>query len=75
MAELKPCPFCGENKAYIVHNIEMEPDGITCPVCNFVVRYSRIRVKAGERFEIAINKMTEAWNRRAGREEEDNERA
>ena len=39
MSDLKPCPFCGESKAYIVYNIEMEPDGITCPTCHIVVRF------------------------------------
>ena len=62
--ELKPCPFCGESKTYIVYNIEMEPDGITCPVCHIVVRFPRIKIKGGEKFEVAIGKMTDAWNRR-----------
>ncbi|WP_205838925.1 Lar family restriction alleviation protein [Bilifractor porci] len=62
---LKPCPFCGESKEYIVYNIEMEPDGITCPVCHIVVRFPHIKVKGGEKFEVAIGKMTDAWNRRA----------
>ena len=63
--QIKPCPFCGESKVYIVYNIEMEPDGITCPTCHIVVRFPRIRVKGGEKFEVAIGKMTDVWNRRA----------
>lgn len=61
---LKPCPFCGRDGAYIVHNIEMEPDGITCPTCHIIIRFPRIKVKNGERFGVAMGKMTEAWNRR-----------
>ena len=62
--DLKPCPFCGESGAYIVYNIEMEPDGIACPTCHIVIRFPRIKVRGGEKFEIAISKMAEAWNRR-----------
>ncbi len=62
--KLKPCPFCGESKAYNVYNIEMEPDGIACPTCNIVIRFPRIKVRGGEKFEIAISKMAEVWNRR-----------
>lgn len=62
--KLKPCPFCGESKAYNVYNIEMEPDGIACPTCHIVIRFPRIKVRGGEKFEIAINKMAEVWNRR-----------
>ena len=69
--KLKPCPFCGESIAYIVYNIEMEPDGITCPACHIVVRFPRIKVKGGEKFEVAIGKMTDAWNRRAGEQDDD----
>ncbi len=64
MSELKRCPFCGESKAYIVYNIEMEPDGIACHTCHIVIRFPRIKVRGGEKFEIAINKMAEVWNRR-----------
>lgn len=71
MAELKPCPFCGERKAYVVYNIEMETDGITCPICHIVLRFPRIRVKGGERFEVAIDKMMDVWNRRANDEQDD----
>lgn len=67
MIELKPCPFCGCKNVYHVYNIEMEPDGITCPNCHIVVRYSRIHVQNGERYEVAMGKMAEAWNRRAGK--------
>lgn len=67
--ELKPCPFCGGTKAYIVHNIEMEPDGIVCPMCHIVVRFPRIKVRGGERFEVAMSKMADAWNRRTNNDE------
>ena len=64
MTKLKPCPFCGSNEIRYVYNVEMEPDGITCPVCHIVLRFPRIHVKGGERFEVAMNKMADAWNRR-----------
>ena len=65
MTDLKPCPFCGESRAYPAYNIEMEPDGIVCPICHIIIRFPRIKVRGGEKFEIAINKMAEVWNRRA----------
>ena len=65
MGTLKPCPFCGGAKISHVYNIEMEPDGIICHDCHIIVRFPRIHVKGGERFEVAMNKMAEAWNRRA----------
>ena len=69
MSELKPCPFCGGSKAYIICNIELEPDGITCPTCHIVMRFPRIRVKGNEKFGVAIGKMTDVWNRRAGEQD------
>ncbi len=64
MRELKPCPFCGE-KVRFTYNIEFEPDGIMCATCHTVMRFIRIRAKSGEKFEVAMNKMAEIWNRRA----------
>ena len=64
MDELKPCPFCG-NEVDFNYNLGLEPDGITCRRCFMIVRFSRIRVKNGEKFEVAMNKMADAWNRRA----------
>ena len=65
MEELRPCPFCGNRSVYFTHNMDLEPDGITCRRCHIVVRFSRIRVKGGEKFEIAMNEMADVWNRRA----------
>lgn len=62
---LKSCPFCGNKTVHFVYNIEMEPDGITCFTCHIIVRYPRIHVRGGERFEVVMNRMAEAWNRRS----------
>ena len=71
LTDLKRCPFCGESKAYYTHNLDMGPDGITCPVCHIIVRFPRARCKAGERFEAAMNRMAEIWNMREGSHETD----
>ncbi len=39
-------------------------DGVKCHACGYLLRYFRIRVKAGEIYEIAMKKIAEAWNRR-----------
>ena len=68
--KLKPCPFCGNDLSYFTHNLDLEPDGITCQRCHIVVRFSRISVKGGEKFEVAMNKMAEVWNRRTIKDED-----
>jgi transcriptional regulator with XRE-family HTH domain len=60
---LEPCPFCGEPVQY-VYNADMEPDGIACMNCHVIVRFPRARVRGGEKFEVAVRKMAEIWNRR-----------
>ena len=64
MPELKPCPLCG-GKVKFNYNIDFEPDSIACNACHMFVRFSRIRVKGNEKFEVVLKKMAEAWNRRA----------
>ena len=55
MTELKPCPFCGADKAYYVSVSRNNPSGyIYCPVCNI-------------EFNSAVltrNDLIEKWNRR-----------
>ena len=63
--KLKPCPFCG-NPVWFNYNMDLEPDGVKCQACGYLLRYFGIRVKAGEKYEIAMKKIAEAWNRRLG---------
>lgn len=64
MSELKPCPFCGYENPYFAHNVECEPNGIVCMKCHTIVRFMRIKVRKGERFQVAMDKMAEIWNTR-----------
>ena len=64
MTELKPCPFCGKPVDYS-YDLNLGPNGIMCLNCRIVVRYMRISVKGKEKFEVAMDKMAESWNRRA----------
>lgn len=61
--KLKTCPLCGSAVRFN-YNGEFEPDGIWCPECKMLVRFTRIKVKAGEKFSVCMEKLTEAWNRR-----------
>lgn len=61
--KLKPCPFCG-SEVWFNHNMELEPDGIHCQQCGFVIRWLGVRAKPGEKFEVVMKKIAEKWNRR-----------
>lgn len=61
--ELKPCPFCGA-PVWFNHNMELEPDGIHCQQCGFVIRWLGVRAKPREKFEVVMKKLAERWNRR-----------
>lgn len=66
--KLKPCPFCG-GKVDFNYNMNLEPDGIRCMKCRYVLKYMRIRVeKSTEPYRIVMNKMATEWNRRAENE-------
>lgn len=66
---LEPCPFCG-GKVDFSFNIELEPDGIRCGRCKFILRYPRIRItKNTEPFSVVMDKMANEWNKRAKMEE------
>ena len=65
--KLKTCPFCG-GLVYFNYNGDLEPDGIHCPNCHMVIRWSKIRVKAGEKFSVCMEKLTRAWNQRGNAE-------
>ena len=61
--DLKPCPFCGR-KVTFGYDANLEPYGIICPCCHAETIFYRIKVKKGEKFEVAMKQMAEAWNRR-----------
>lgn len=70
MTELKPCPFCG-GKVEFNFNIELEPDGVRCARCKYILRYPSIRVKKStEPFSVVMDKMADKWNTRAKTEVE-----
>lgn len=70
MAELKPCPFCGEVKFieldYIEHPVSKRPNGyryvgkVSCVACGVVVTSSGFH----ESVESAYYAAVERWNRR-----------
>ncbi len=65
MIDLEPCPFCG-SPAWFNYNMDLEPDGIRCDNCRYVIRFTRIRQRSGEKFEMTMQRLAEAWNRRQG---------
>ncbi len=63
MSDLKPCPHCG-GKVKFNHNAELIPDGIFCPNCHMMVRFTTIHANRGDKFEVIMDELAEAWNRR-----------
>jgi len=74
MAELKPCPFCGQVKFleldYIEHPVSNRPYGyryvgkVTCVSCGVHILSSGFHDSA----ESAYHDAVRAWNRRADNE-------
>ena len=63
-ANLKSCPFCG-NKVKFAYDADFVPYGVTCSTCHMVVKFMRIGMKKGEKFEDVMNRMADIWNRRS----------
>jgi len=62
--ELKPCPFCGGHVDY-EYNLDLEPWGVGCRSCKYVVKYYGIpKTKRAVTFGEIQNVMAEKWNRR-----------
>lgn len=64
MIELKRCPFCGGAVRYN-YNLDGEPTSIWCEHCHCLTTFSRIRAKRGDNFGKVMEKMAEAYNKRA----------
>ncbi len=61
MAELKPCPFCGETRVYIERVVAYTPTGY-----GYSVRCGNIPYcGAIQRLFYTEEEATEAWDRRA----------
>lgn len=65
MTDLKPCPFCGGEVRYN-YNLDLEPDGITCMKCSYILRFTRISHRGKDTFGATMQRLAEAWNRRQG---------
>ena len=70
MAELKPCPFCGQKVDYN-YDLGLMPIGVYCKNCRIVVRFMGMKKSGkGEVFGDAMKRIAERWNRREGEEGE-----
>ena len=65
MTDLEPCPLCG-GEVRFNFNLALEPDGITCMECRYVLRFTRISHRGKDTFEVTMQRLAEAWNRRQG---------
>ncbi len=61
--KLDPCPFCGGDVRFN-YNLDLEPDGIACMKCSYILRFTRISHKGKDAFGVTMQRLTEAWNRR-----------
>lgn len=67
---LRPCPFCGNGAPQYTHDIDGDVSGVQCTACHVIVRFPHIRTKGNrEPFGVAMEKIAEAWNERAERQE------
>lgn len=66
--KLDPCPLCG-GMVWFNYNLNLEPVGIICRNCNYILRFYRITPIPGEKFEVIMQRLAEAWNRRVGSNE------
>ena len=64
MANLKPCPFCGNPKPAFVHDLELVPHGVRCSNCKVYVRFPDIDGNKDPNFGVTMRKIAERWNRR-----------
>ena len=64
MPELKACPFCG-GKVRFSYNIEFGIDGIFCPKCHYLMKYTNIEEKPKDTAGQIAERWAERWNRRA----------
>ncbi len=58
MAELKPCPFCGNEHPTLIYQRSLALYKIHCPMCDI---YFRLGAGGKENIE---ERIVEAWNRR-----------
>lgn len=65
MIDLKECPFCGKPVQFN-YNLELTPDGVVCMNCHMIAKYTRIKCKNTDPFEVPMKQIAERWNRREG---------
>ena len=63
MITLKPCPFCGRKVDYN-YNIDLELDGVHCMACHMIIRFSRVKARPSDKYEVVMEQIAERWNRR-----------
>lgn len=65
MDNMKPCPFCGENRMQQIRDFDSAAiDGIYCLACKTVVRFTNITMHPNETYEENEEKWRKRWNRR-----------
>ena len=64
MANLKPCPFCGNPEPVFMYDIELVPHAIHCLKCGAFIRFFGINGHKDKTFGETMEKIAQRWNRR-----------
>lgn len=61
--ELLPCPHC-EKPVRFLHDMEGIPQGVFCPKCRMLVKYTDLRADERIGFKDLMEKIAARWNER-----------
>ena len=64
MVGLKPCPFCGNTRPTVAHDLEGEINGIFCNRCKLLAKFPIEAESRRETMGETLEKWKTKWNSR-----------